>query len=512
MNSILAVDDDKTTRMILQHHLEQFKYRVYLAKSGEEAINILKNNTIDLVLLDQIMPGMDGLKTFEKIQEEIYPAPPVIMGTSLNSTHLAVNAMRLGVTDFILKPFDKEVLKIKLERALSESLEKKRKETALKSVHRCSLKNYTNTEEMLNDALQAVTDFMGMETAFFGKINSGSVKIEYCVGCGKNFKTGSVFPLEDIFDQKSVQAVIPLFIANTTASNEWKEHPIYSWLGFSSYIGIPITIKGELYGIFGICSTSPQKFEEFTLEIARLFAEKIEREIEKQIIQGELLEAKTLSSMSRMAATIAHEMRQPLTAADVDLVEVREAFQNDPQGGELVASVRSKIADALQIIRSMMKIYRGKQNRDHEYVNINQEVDDAVSLFGNKSRGVEIARDFESHLQIRTAGNLSRILVNLIGNALDALQNSGKLTLTIKETDGGAVVTIEDNGTGIPQELQQKIFEPEFSTKKSGEGSGLGLWIAKQEADRIGAKIEVESELGKYTRFSLHLHNTEKKC
>lgn len=228
MNSILVVDDDKTARLILQHHLEKFKYRVYLAESGAAAINTLKNNTIDLVLLDQVMPVMDGLQTFEKIKEEIYPTPPVIMGTSLDSTHLAVNAMRLGVTDFILKPFDVDVLKIKVERSLHESLEKKRKEMALKSVLRCSLKNYANTEEMLNDALQAVTDFMRMETAFFGKINDGLVKIEHCTGCTKNFKTGNFFPLENIFYTKTAKAVIPLFIADTTASSEWKEHPIHS--------------------------------------------------------------------------------------------------------------------------------------------------------------------------------------------------------------------------------------------------------------------------------------------
>ncbi|MFQ5431851.1 MAG: response regulator [Nitrospinota bacterium] len=510
MNSILVVDDNKTARLVLQHYLEEFQYRVYLAESGMEALNILNCNTIDLILLDQVMPGMDGLETFEKIKEEIYPVPPVIMGTSLDSTHLAVNAMRLGVTDFILKPFDKDVLKIKVERALSESFEEKRKELALKSVHRCSLKNYVNTEAMLNDALLAATVFMGMETAFFGKTSDGSVKIEHCAGCGKNFTAGGVFAMEDIFYPDAIKAAIPLFIADTTHSSEWKEHPIHRQFGFASYIGIPILIKGELYGIFGICSTSTQKFDDFTLEITRLFAEKIEREIEKKIIQRELLEAKTLSSMSRMAATIAHEMRQPLTAADVDLAEIRDALKNDPEGGELVVSVRSKIADALQIIRSMMKIYRGRPNREPVNIDINQEINDALSLFGNKSRGVEIVRKFEDAVRVKTAGNLSRIFVNLIGNALDALQNSGKLELSTQKTNDGALITIEDNGTGIPQELLKEIFEPEFSTKKSGEGTGLGLWIAKQETERIGGKIEVESEPGKYTRFRVLLPNFEK--
>lgn len=506
MKSILVVDDDRTIRNLLKNRLEKVGFHVYTADAGQVALHMLKTTAIDLILLDQIMPDMDGLETFEKIKKEIPSPPPVIMATALDSTDLAVESMKIGLADFVVKPMDINLLKMKIEHTLKKTAERKHTEEIIREVQRCSLKNYANLEEMCSSALTAVVGLMEMDTAFVATIDDDVCEVEHCFNGKKRFYPGKTFSLENIFHKKMNNLTMPLFISNAAQSDEWKEHPMHRLMKVVSYIGIPIYVQGKLYGVFCVCSETPKRFGEFSLEITMLFVQKIEREIEKKIMHKALIEAQTLSSLSRVTATIAHEMRQPLTAADMDLAETLEILPEDAgEVGELVSSAVSRLHDALQIIRSMMKVFRSKEGNRPRDVNLNQELDDAVILFGYKTNGIEILRDYEDDAQVNTGGNVSRIFVNLIGNSLQVLENSGQIKLTTRQADKQMLVEIEDSGSGIPPEILERIFEPEFTTKKSGEGNGLGLWIAKQEIDQMGGAITVESETGKFTRFKILL-------
>lgn len=222
---------------------------------------------------------------------------------------------------------------------------------------------------------------------------------------------------------------------------------------------------------------------------------------ERKQMEEALMEARTMSSLSRTTASIAHEMRTPLTAADMDLEDAAEEMA-DGETKDLVLNAQSLIKETSLIIRSILKVYRGESQEANE-MDLNQELQDAVLLFGRKTKGVDIAYDFVDNARTWVHGNLSRILVNLIGNALDVLQNQGRLKLATHLAGENFLITVEDNGTGIPPEILDKIFDPEFTTKKSGEGTGIGLWIAKREIERIGGEITVESQVGKFTRFAV---------
>jgi len=223
---------------------------------------------------------------------------------------------------------------------------------------------------------------------------------------------------------------------------------------------------------------------------------------ERKQMEETLMEARTMSSLSRTTASIAHEMRTPLTAADMDLEDAAEEMA-DGEAKDLVLNAQSLIKETSLIIRSILKVYRGESQEANE-IDLNQELQDAVLLFGRKTKGVDIAYDFaDDDARTWVHGNLSRILVNLIGNALDVLQHQGRLKLATRLAGKNFLIIIEDNGTGIPPEILDKIFDPEFTTKKTGEGTGIGLWIARREIERIGGEITVESQVGKFTRFAV---------
>lgn len=226
---------------------------------------------------------------------------------------------------------------------------------------------------------------------------------------------------------------------------------------------------------------------------------------ERKRTEEALMEAQTLSSLSRTTASIAHEMRSPLTAADMDLEDALEEL-SDGDARDLVSKAQSLIQEVLLIIRTMMKMYRS-ENQGANEVDLNQELKDAILLFGRKAKGIEIIYDFADEARVWVHGNLSRVFINLIGNALDALRNQGHLTLSTRRVEDGLLTEVEDDGPGILPEIIEEIFDPGFTTKKIGEGTGLGLWIANREIERLGGRITVESEVGKLTRFSVIIPN-----
>lgn len=241
--------------------------------------------------------------------------------------------------------------------------------------------------------------------------------------------------------------------------------------------------------------------------------EEINAALKKEIARREraeknLEQARSFVSLSLMAASIAHEMRQPLSAADVDLATVLEDLEGEPK--QLVKGVKDNIKEALLVIRSMMKMFRGRKRASAE-VDLNEELEEVLHLIARKAKGVEIVRNFDEDVQTWTCANLSRVFVNIVDNALDALKNQGRLKLSTYAGEDHLAVEIEDDGLGIAEDILPSIFNPECTTKKSGEGTGLGLWIAKQEMDWIGGKIIAESVEGLFTKFTIIIprHNRE---
>ncbi len=127
MYKILIIDDTHGIRKMLSRHLRRFDYETLEAESGRDALKALREKEVDLILLDQMMPEMDGLETFENIKKEILFSIPVIMITAHGSLNLAVTFMKAGGVDFIEKPIDIDVLVIKIRQALKQKKRQKKK-------------------------------------------------------------------------------------------------------------------------------------------------------------------------------------------------------------------------------------------------------------------------------------------------------------------------------------------------------------------------------------------------
>jgi len=105
---------------------------------------------------------------------------------------------------------------------------------------------------------------------------------------------------------------------------------------------------------------------------------------------------------------------------------------------------------------------------------------------------------------------IRQVLINLLNNAIHATDEDGVITVRLQSADTGVALDIIDSGTGIPRENLDRIFEPFFSTKAPGEGTGLGLFVSRDIVEKLGGKLMVKSQLGEGTCFSIHIPNQDR--
>lgn len=152
--TILIIDDKDAIRRMLKLRLQKLSYDVLLAESGKQALTILKNKPIDLIILDQFMPEMDGLETYEKIKTVLDYQPTVIMLSAHGTIKLVMSFLKAGGADFEEKPIDFDLLQIKIERALQNS-EKINAEIKLRKEAEASLKKSNVELQTMNKELEA---------------------------------------------------------------------------------------------------------------------------------------------------------------------------------------------------------------------------------------------------------------------------------------------------------------------------------------------------------------------
>jgi signal transduction histidine kinase len=222
-----------------------------------------------------------------------------------------------------------------------------------------------------------------------------------------------------------------------------------------------------------------------------------------------LLVAEKLASVGRLAAGVAHEIRNPLTAMKMWLFSIQEAVQGNAELRRKLGVVAEEIARLESIVRDFLEFSRPsplhRQPQD-----VGGVLDQTLELLGPRFQGEKIMIVYTPRPALPPvmvdAAQLKQVLLNLLGNAADAMAGGGEIRITSnaeKDADGRpmVVVRISDAGPGMPQDIQCRIFEPFFTTKENG--TGLGLCIAAQVMARHGGGLVLESSTDKGTTFAI---------
>jgi signal transduction histidine kinase len=218
--------------------------------------------------------------------------------------------------------------------------------------------------------------------------------------------------------------------------------------------------------------------------------------------QFKLIQVEKLESIGRLAAGVAHEVKNPLATLLMGLDYLAESF---PDKGEDVAMTMAQMQEAVKradaIIRGLLDFASSGQLEIAE-TSPNSIVEQSLLLVYHELRQkrIQVAKRLAADLpRLRLdRRRIEQVLINLFANAIAAMPPNGELRISStaeKETDGRGkvVLTVEDNGPGIPPEVLPRVFDPFFSTKPTGMGQGLGLAVARNILDMHGGKIEMSN-------------------
>ncbi|MCP9463851.1 MAG: ATP-binding protein [Nitrospira sp.] len=222
-------------------------------------------------------------------------------------------------------------------------------------------------------------------------------------------------------------------------------------------------------------------------------------------LQAELLQTDKLAGIGSFAAGIAHDINNPLQlilGLAENLTEEQDLETVHLQARDIVEAVKRTTA----ICRDLTSYSRRTSGRSEQVVSVNAKLDEALKI-ARYAVGLQDIEVRKSYWPDATAvGNPDEILhvfINLMTNAIQAMDQGGILTITTATYDGMTIVKISDTGHGIPPDIIGRIFEPFFTTKPPGKGTGLGLYNIKNVVHRMHGSIDVESHPGRGTTFTI---------
>lgn len=228
--------------------------------------------------------------------------------------------------------------------------------------------------------------------------------------------------------------------------------------------------------------------------------------------QIQLINSEKLASLGQLVAGVAHEINTPLGSINANNGILEKLIQklDDSETANHIKNINSIDKEAIKrissIVKSLKKFVR-LDEADLQLANINKELDLTLELIQHETKNkIEIVKNYGEIPEIKCYPNmLNQVFMNILINACQSIEKEGTITISTDFENNVLSVKIKDNGCGIDEKTQEKMFSPGFTTKKSGIGSGLGLAISQKIIEKHNGKISFVSQVGIGTEFIIEI-------
>jgi len=486
--SVLVVEDDADQRFLIERRLEDIDAIIRIAASGQEALRALDG--IDLVLLDYRLPDMSGLETLRAIKKE-ESAPSVVMVTGMGSESVAVEAMRSGAIDYVVK--DETYL-----RNLPEIIERGWRQHDL--TRRAG--RLQKLALLVGEAEDRNTMLSGIVRGAQELLDAATAALATPDGEGRWSVEATTTPGVEVSDKLGEQL---LEVVRSRAVES-----------FGGYLMVPLTkADDEALGVLMLISDPDTVYGEEEIELARTFASfgalalrKLRRQELEQSLIDELQE--TLELRRDFINSVSHELRTPLACISGFSTTLLNYWGRLDEETTLssVEKIHHHAADLAKLVDALLDfgtMEHGRFKAQIEAIDLKRDVeaavDDLAPLLGEHP--VEIQVPDLSVLADRAL--LKRVFINLFSNAVKASTEDTPIKVVATNPDGMVKIEVIDRGVGLSEEEVRRVFDPFWrsrsAVKAAKRGAGIGLTLVKEYVRTMGGQVGVESTAGEGANF-----------
>jgi PAS domain S-box-containing protein len=505
--TIVLMDDEADIRDVMTLTLQDSGYRVWTAPDGQTGIRLCEEHQPQIVITDIRMPGMDGIQVLQALKERL-PDIEVIVATAFGELDLAIRALQLDASDFITKPIGDSALFLALKRAEDRYASRKQ----IQDYTRLLESENARTSQELSAAIafqknlieSSMDGILGCNET--GKVVIFNKAMERLLGFTKNDALNHL-TLDRVFTAEERAAF------NTALADEsygGKNRLVLHETTMLSHTGskVPVQISavvlqeaGEVSGL--VC---------FVRDLREL--RRLEQEMSDQ---AKILHQDKMMSLGRLAASVIHEINNPLAGILNYISLMRRILDR----GSLRAEQQDKFKQHLKLVESETRrcsqivsgllTFSRKSPPAFAPVQIVDLIERCLLLSQHKIQlahiSLTVAVRPDLPMAIGDFNQLQQCLINLIFNAIDAMPDGGTLDIAaeVDGADNDIVIRVKDSGPGIDSADLPHIFEPFYSTKNEGYGVGLGLSTVYGIMLHHHGRVEVDSRVGNGTTFTLCL-------
>lgn len=480
-------------------------FTVLVAEDGESAISILERFADaraqyappDLILLDILMPGMDGFETCSRLKaNELTKDIPIIFMTALSETVDKVKGLNLGAVDYITKPLQHEEVLARIELHLRlRNLTKTLQEQNQQIREQAALLDITTDAILVKD--------LDNRLRFWNKGAEDLYGWKATEAIGKNANQ-LLYPVETQSQLQNLQESLAL-------SGSWQgELHQVTKEGKEIIVASRWTLMGEQDG-------QPKSILTVNTDIT-----------EKKQLEAQFLRAQRLESIGTLASGIAHDLNNILTPILTAAQLLHLKLPNiDERSQQMFSTIETNAKRGAALVKQVLQFARGVEGKKRTIVQVNHlfsEIEQIVQETFPKSIGFSINIKSDLWAIVGDATHLHQVLMNLVVNARDAMPDGGTLKISaenvfidehyarmnIEASVGPYIrITVADTGIGMSPEVVDRIFEPFFTTKEFGKGTGLGLSTVRGIITTHGGFVNVSSNIGRGTEFQVFLPAVE---
>ncbi len=484
---ILIVDDNADLRAALEDVLSTVvdeqgipRFIVRAAETGREGLAIAEKNGFDVAIVDVKLPDASGVDLIEPLREKA-PFSEVLLVTGFATLDAAMGALRSGAFAFVLKSFRPEELIATVEQAFAKVALKRDREE-LEGRYR---------------------DLVELTSVLFVALD----KNDHISLWNRRAATLTDVSSDDALGQPLLDTFIP------DEGRERFRQALSKVRGQGGRRAVELET-----GLQPAADPSTRTRVRWHLS----FAEGVEGVVyaigidvtERRALEKRAADAEALSAMGTLALNLAHEIRNPLNAAVLQLHLLGRDVDKLSADEEKRAALKSRAAivgDEIgrlnRLLTEFLELARPR-GIAREPVHVQRLMHDVLDLERETAlaRGISFVRDFpeDGCVAIGDAEKLKQVLINLVVNALDAMKGGGTLTASARPVGDLVEMSISDTGAGIEKDMLASVFDAFFTTKEAG--TGLGLSIVRKIVDQHGGDVRIDSERGQGTTVVVSVH------